>query len=116
QAFPIFNLKLARSLDIPIPEIDRVLNKYQTYVGVISKFANKFLFSEDFKKIIPFTKDEFIDVPKNRINHISPQKGLLEFGKKENVKASHLHPKIALNKYNPFRGPKSPNIGKFFFI
>lgn len=117
QAFPLFNLKLARSLDIPIPEIDRSLNKYQTYVGVVSKFAEKFLFTDDFKKIIPFTKEEFIDVPKNRINHISPQKGLLQFGNDQNgFKTIHLQPKIALNKYNPFKGPKSPNNNKYLLI
>ena len=81
QAYPIFNLSLARALDIPIEEPIRPINKYQKYVALINNFAINYLFTEDFKALFPFKTDTFIDVPLNRINHIDPQVGLLEFGK-----------------------------------
>lgn len=116
KTFPLFNLNLARALDIPIQTPERELNKYQTYVGLINAFATKYLFTEDFKAIFPFTKDEFIDVPGNRINHINPEVGLLEFGKNQNGnKNTHLVPKMAMNMFKPYRRPKAPNI-KFIFI
>ena len=79
QAYPIFNLPLARALDIPIEEPIRPINKYQKYVALINNFATNYLFKEDFKVIFPFKTDTFIDVPLNRINHIDPKVGLLEF-------------------------------------
>jgi len=116
QAFPLFNLQLARALNIPIEEPTRPANKYQNYVALINKFATSYLFTEEFKAIFPFKKDEFIDVPGNRINHINPDVGLLEFGKDQyGNKKTHLVPKIAMNSLNPYRRPNNPNI-KFFFI
>ena len=73
KAFPIFNLQLARALNIPIEEPTRPTNKYQKYVALINKFAASYLFTEEFKAIFPFKIDEFIDVPGNRINHINPE-------------------------------------------
>lgn len=116
QAFPIFNLQLARAVDIPIEEPERPKNKYQKYVTLISNFAEKYLFKEEFKALFPFKHDAFIDVPGNRINHINPNLGLLEFGKDQyGNKKTHLVPKKAMNMFTPYRRPKGPNI-KFFFI
>ena len=116
KAFPIFNLQLARALNIPIEEPTRPTNKYQKYVALINKFATSYLFTEEFKAIFPFKIDEFIDVPGNRINHINPEVGLLEFGKDQyGNKKTHLVPKKAMNMFTPYRRPKGPNI-KFFFI
>ena len=116
KAFPIFNLQLARALNIPIEEPTRPTNKYQKYVALINKFAASYLFTEEFKAIFPFKIDEFIDVPGNRINHINPEVGLLEFGKDQyGNKKTHLVPKKAMNMFTPYRRPKGPNI-KFFFI
>ncbi|MBU2920071.1 hypothetical protein KO504_01835 [Winogradskyella psychrotolerans] len=116
QAYPIFNLSLARALDIPIEEPIRPLNKYQKYVALINNFATNYLFKEDFKVIFPFKTDTFIDVPLNRINHIDPQVGLLEFGKDQyGNKKTHLVPKKAMNILNPYRRPNNQNI-KIFFI
>lgn len=116
QAFPIFNLQLARAVNIPIEEPERPKNKYQKYVTLISNFAEKYLFTEEFKALFPFKQDAFIDVPGNRINHINPNLGLLEFGKDQyGNKKTHLVPKKAMNMFTPYRRPKGPNI-KFFFI
>jgi len=116
QAYPIFNLSLARALDIPIEEPIRPINKYQKYVALINNFATNYLFKEDFKVIFPFKTDTFIDVPLNRINHIDPQVGLLEFGKDQyGNKKTHLVPKKAMNILNPYRRPNNQNI-KIFFI
>ncbi|ADY31033.1 Piwi domain-containing protein [Cellulophaga lytica] len=116
QAYPIFNLSLARALDIPIEEPIRPINKYQKYVALINNFATNYLFKEDFKVIFPFKTDTFIDVPINRINHIDPQVGLLEFGKDQyGNKKTHLVPKKAMNILNPYRRPNNQNI-KIFFI
>ena len=116
QAFPIFSLPLARALDIPIEEPVRPANKYQKYIALISKFAEKYLFTEEFKALFPFKEDAFIDVPGNRINHINPNLGLLEFGKDQyGNKKTHLVPKKAMNILNPYRRPNNQNI-KIFFI
>lgn len=116
QAFPIFSLPLARALDIPIEEPVRPANKYQKYVALINNFATNYLFKEDFKAIFPFKSDSFIDVPLNRINHIDPQLGLLEFGKDQyGNKKTHLVPKLAMNNLNPYKRPNNQNI-KFFFV
>lgn len=116
QAFPIFSLPLARALDIPIEEPIRPINKYQKYVALINNFATNYLFTEDFKAIFPFKTDAFIDVPLNRINHIDPQVGLLEFGKDQyGNKKTHLVPKLAMNNLNPYKRPNNQNI-KFFFV
>lgn len=116
QAYPIFNLPLARALDIPIEEPIRPINKYQKYVALINNFATNYLFKEDFKVIFPFKTDTFIDVPLNRINHIDPKVGLLEFGKDQyGNKKTHLVPKKAMNILNPYRRPNNQNI-KIFFI
>jgi hypothetical protein len=116
QAYPIFNLPLARALDIPIEEPVRPANKYQKYVALINNFATNYLFTEDFKAIFPFKTDAFIDVPLNRINHIDPQVGLLEFGKDQyGNKKTHLVPKLAMNNLNPYKRPNNQNI-KFFFV
>ncbi|AOR25618.1 hypothetical protein FORMA_04330 [Formosa sp. Hel3_A1_48] len=59
---------------------------------------------------------ENIKVSGNRINHINPEVGLLEFGKDQyGNKKTHLVPKLAMNMFTPYRRPKGPNI-KFFFI
>lgn len=116
QAFPIFNLQLARAINIPIEEPERPKNKYQKYVTLISNFAEKYLFTEEFKALFPFKQDAFIDVPGNRINHINPNLGLLEFGKDQyGNKRTHLVPKKAMNILNPYRRPNNQNI-KIFFI
>lgn len=116
QAYPIFNLSLARALNIPIEEPVRPANKYQKYVALINNFATNYLFTEDFKAIFPFKNDAFIDVPLNRINHIDPQVGLLEFGKDQyGNKKTHLVPKLAMNNLNPYKRPNNQNI-KFFFV
>lgn len=116
QAFPIYNLPLARALGLPIEEPSRPTNKYVKYISLISSFAKKYLFTDEFKAIFPFQKDEFIDVPGNRINHINPKVGLLEFGKDQyGNKKTHLVPKMAMNNLNPYRRPSNQNI-KFFFI
>ncbi len=116
QAFPIFNFQLARALNIPIEESTRPANKYQKYVALINKFAETYLFKDEFKAIFPFKKDEFIDVPGNWINHINPNLGLLEFGKDQyGNKKTHLVPKLAMNNLKPYRRPNNQNI-KFFFI
>lgn len=116
QAFPIYNLQLARYLGLPIEEPDRSSNKYQKFVALINKFAKKYVFIDEFKAIFPFIKDEFIDVPGNRINHINPELGMLEFGKDaEGNKKTHLVPKLAMNSLNPYRRPNNQNI-KLFFI
>lgn len=116
HAFPIFNLQLARALNLPIEEPERPKNRYQRYVTLITNFAKSYLFTEEFKTIFPFKNDEFIDVPGNRINHINPDLGLLEFGKDQyGNKKTHLVPKIAMNNLNPYRRPNKPNI-KIFFI
>jgi hypothetical protein len=115
-AYPIFNLQLAKQLNLTLEEVDRPKNKYQTYTTLIHKFAKKYLFTEDFKEIIPIKKDEFIDVPLNRINHIDSNVGLLEFGKDNNgYKKTHLVPKQAMNFLTPYKRPDKPNI-KLFFI
>ncbi len=116
QAFPIFNLQLARALNIPIDEPERLNNKYLKYVTLITNFAEKYLFVDEFKALFPFKEDDFIDVPGNRINHINPSLGLLEFGKDQyRNKSTHLVPKKALNNLNPYRRPNNQNI-KIFFI
>src|SRR5690606_35207037 len=75
EAFPIFNLELAKALNIPLESPDRQ-NKYAKYINAISAFAKKYLFTEGFKEVIPIYRDVFIDVPKARLNHIDPQIGL----------------------------------------
>lgn len=116
ETYPIFNLQLARALNLPIEEPVRQANKYQKYVALINNFATNYLFTEDFKAIFPFKIDEFIDVPGNRINHINPQIGLLEFGKDQyGNKKTHLVPKFAMNNLNPYKRPNNQNI-KFFFV
>ena len=116
EAFPIFNRELAKALNIPIEAPERLINKYKKYVTLINNFTKKYLFTEEFKTKFPFVKDEFIDVPKNRINHINPDVGLLEFGKDQyGNKKTHLVPKIAMNSLNPYRRPNDQNI-KFFFV
>ena len=116
QAFPIFNLQLARALNLPIEEPVRQANKYQKYVALINNFAKNYLFKVEFKAIFPIKNDEFIDVPGNRINHINPDVGLLEFGKDQyGNKKTHLVPKLAMNNLNPYKRPNNQNI-KFFFI
>lgn len=116
QAYPIFNLPLARALNIPIEEPDRPKNRYQKYVTLITNFAEKYLFTEEFKVLFPFKQDAFIDVPGNRINHINPNLGLLEFGKDQyGNKKTHLVPKKAMNILDPYRRPNNQNI-KIFFI
>lgn len=116
NAFPLFNLQLAKTLNISIEEAIKPVNKYQNYVALINMFAEKYLFTEEFKTIFPLVKDEFIDVPGNRINHINPDLGLLEFGKdKYGNKKTHLVPKYAMNSLNPYKRPNIQNI-KLFFI
>ena len=116
KTFPIYNLQLAKQLNLTLEEVDRPKNKYQTYINLINKFANKYLFTNEFKEIIPIKKEEFIDVPLNRINHIDSNVGLLEFGKDSyGNKKTHLVPKQAMNFLTPYRRPDKPNI-KLFFI
>ena len=116
KAFPLFRLELARALDIPIDAPDKPVNKYQKYVTLINSFANKYLFTDEFKSMFSFAKDEFIDVPLNRTSHIDPRIGLLEFGKDENQnRQTSLVPKMAMNTLNPYRRPPIQNI-KFFFV
>ena len=47
QVFPIYNLQLAKELNIPIEEPTRPANKYQKYVALINKFAEKYLFTKE---------------------------------------------------------------------
>lgn len=110
EAFPIFNIELAKALNIPLEAPERQ-NKYAKYIKAISAFATKYLFTEGFKEVIPIYKDVFIDVPKARVNHIDPQIGLLEFGNKR----TGLMPKKMIGRCSPYRRPKNQNI-KFFFI
>ena len=115
EAFPLFNLELAKALKIPLEAPNRA-NKYEKYVVTISAFAKKYLFTKEFKEVIPIYKEEFINVPKARINHINPQVGLLEFGKDNNGnKRTGLVPKTMMGRCNPYRRPPNQNI-KFFFI
>ncbi|CAM1365436.1 conserved protein of unknown function [Tenacibaculum soleae] len=117
KTYPIFNLQLAKQLNLTLEEeVNRPKNKYQTYTKLINKFANKYLFTNEFKDIIPIKKEEFINVPLNRINHIDANVGLLEFGKDSyGNKKTHLVPKQAMNFLTPYRRPDKPNI-KIFFI
>lgn len=110
QAFPIFNSKLANSLNLHIEDPIKEKNKYVKYLKLIKNLAEDYLFKEDFKNIFPFTSEDFIDVPEHRINHISTGKGLLEFGNKK----KHSVPKIAMNFFNPYRRPSIQNINIFF--
>jgi len=115
ETFPLFNLELAKALNIPL-EVPVRANKYEKYIGAISAFAKKYLFTEGFKEVIPIYKEEFIDVPKARINHIDTQVGLLEFGKDNyGNKRTGLVPKKMMGRFKPFRRPPNQNI-KFFFI
>ena len=101
---------------MPIEDPVRPANKYQKYVALINNFATNYLFTDEFKVIFPFKNDAFIDVPRNRINHINPQLGLLEFGKDQyGNKKTHLVPKLAMNNLNPYKRPNNQNI-KFFFV
>jgi len=115
EAYPIFNLELGKSLNISLSKPAR-LNKYNNFVTLITTFSSKFICTEKFKRIIPIYKNEFIDVPKNRINHINSEVGLLEFGNnKYGNKGIGLVPKRMMGKYSPYRRPDNQNI-KFFFI
>ncbi len=116
QAFPLFRLELAQELGIPIDPPQKPDNKYKKYVALINSFATKYLFTDEFQSIFAFAKAEFIDVPLHSIQHIDPNKGLLEFGKDQyNNRKTHLVPKIAMNSLNPYRRPPIQNI-KFFFV
>lgn len=115
ETYPLFNLELAKALNIPLETPDRQ-NKYAKYINAIKAFATRYLFTEGFKKVIPIHREVFIDVPKARINHINPQVGLLEFGKDANgAKRTGLIPKKMMGRCSPYRRPRNQNI-KFFFI
>ena len=72
--------------------------------------------TRDLYNSVDVVTPENIKVSGNRINHINPEVGLLEFGKDQyGNKKTHLVPKLAMNMFTPYRRPKGPNI-KFFFI
>lgn len=110
RAFPLLRKDLAKAYNIPEPPPERS-NRYKKYLDLITAFAKWYLMTDEFKEIIPIYGDNFIAVPKKRINHIDPNKGMLEYanGKKG------LIPKKQLGVHKPYRRPKHPNI-KFFFI
>jgi hypothetical protein len=110
EAFPILRKDLAKAYNIPEPAPERS-NRYIKYLKHITTFAKAYLLSEEFKKIIPVYGKKFIEVPKKLINHIDPQKGLLEYANKN----KGLIPKRELGRHKPYRRPENPNI-KFFFI
>ena len=111
KAYPLYNLELAKMIKIPLPEFQRETNKYQTYIRTVETFASRFLFTEEFKNILNFNVNHFIDVPKHLVNQINPEVGVLEFANRK----THKVPKLAMNFNAPYRPPKKPNI-KFFFI
>ncbi|RXP54544.1 hypothetical protein EC396_09180 [Lutibacter sp. HS1-25] len=110
EAYPIFNLKLGRALNIPL-EVPSRENRYKKYLTILNAFKNRELITNEFKEILPLYDDDFIDVPQNRINHISPQLGTLEYGNKNTGKV----PKFDLPNFKPYGRPPNPNI-KIFFI
>ncbi|MDP3314075.1 Piwi domain-containing protein [Lutibacter sp.] len=110
EAYPIFNLNLARALNIPLEAPSRE-NRYKRYLTILNAFKNRELITSEFKQIIPIYDDEFIDVPLNRINHIKQELGTLEYGNKNTGKV----PKFDLPNFKPYRRPPNPNI-KIFFI
>ena len=109
-AFPLLNRELTKELGIDIP-VKKEKNKYIKYLKNIQAFAKAYLFTEEFKQIIPIYRDDFIRVPPNRINHLDPNLGMLEYANKN----KGLIPKFQLGKYKPYLRPKAPNI-KFIFI
>jgi hypothetical protein len=110
SAYPLLRKDLAKAYNIPEPAPERS-NRYKKYLDLITAFAKAHLITDQFKEIISIHGNDFIAVPKNRINHIDPNKGMLEYanGKKG------LVPKKELGIHKPYRRPKHPNI-KFFFI
>ena len=110
KAFPLLRKDLAVKYDITEPAPERN-NRYKKYLEYISTFAKGYLFTEEFKEIIPVYGNNFLKVPVKLINRIDSQKGLLEYANKK----KGLIPKKELGMYKPYRRPEKPNI-KYFFI
>lgn len=110
KAFPLLRKDLAKAYDIPEPTPERS-NRYKKYLEYISAFSKGYLFTAEFKKVLPVYGSDFLKVPTKLLNRIDPQKGKLEYANKN----KGLVPKMELGKYKPYRRPENPNI-KFFFI
>lgn len=111
HAYPILNNELMAHFEIPRDTPD-FGNRYDKFLKNVYAFAKAELWNDEFKKVIPVYDTNFIKVPKNRINHIDPINGLLQFGNKK----TGLVPKREMNRNNPYQRPKGPPNIKFLFV
>lgn len=108
NVYPIVGYRLATYLGYEDEEASNTFekkNRYKKYLPRIFNFRNKFLFDDDFRRIVPIAK-EFTAVKAGTVKNESKR---LIFGKNE----IDLIPQRGINK-GPYAQPRHNNIQLFF--
>ncbi|MBL0300570.1 MAG: hypothetical protein IPQ23_02535 [Cytophagaceae bacterium] len=110
RVFPVLSKGISVDLKYPALAPDRS-NKYKTFKTYILGFCNKFLFNEDFEKIIPINNRSLLPVKIKTIDKVSKDSNQLVFG--QNNKG--IIPYEGIKVYGPAEIPKDKKIC-FFYI
>lgn len=108
KTHPILNRDLSNALNIKTSPI-RVENKYIKYKDLIDSFTKKFIFNDEFKKIIPINIDGYLPVPLKNIGKVNDSCNNLVF-KNGNGRV----PKLDFSRKKPLKKPKHRNIELFY--
>ena len=111
KVYPVLGNKLKYILGFPTEAPPRG-NRYIEYKCHIENFYKKFLFNDDFRKIIPLHKSGFLPVSNTRINFTSNESNKLLFGKNN----SDLVPFNGVKSYGPFQKTPFNKIHLFFIL
>ncbi|MDD3077907.1 MAG: hypothetical protein PHH37_02225 [Paludibacter sp.] len=79
KTYPVINRDLANELNVT-EHREKVINKYTQTYQKITNFAQQYLLTEEFQKIIKINSDNFIQVPEKNIDKVYDNSNALLFG------------------------------------
>jgi hypothetical protein len=110
KVYVVLSRKIASALNYPALAPDRS-NKYAKFQKNIVGFCKRYIFTEDFQKIIPLTHKSFLPVKETRIGKVSSSSNQLVFGDNK----QGIIPYLGMKSYGPLEIPKDKQIC-FFYI
>ncbi|HOW30702.1 MAG TPA: Piwi domain-containing protein [Bacteroidales bacterium] len=108
--YPVLSNALKPHLGISF-DVPDFKNRYPRYFKLLNEFYSKYLDTDEFRKIIPLSKDGFIKVADEKIQRINGTSNELQFGL-----GVGNEPKRDLRRLKPYKPVPGPNNVKFFFI
>ncbi|MBK6978376.1 MAG: hypothetical protein IPH28_15810 [Cytophagaceae bacterium] len=110
KVYVVLSRKIANALNYPNLAPDRG-NKYAKFQKNIVGFCKRYLFTEDFEKVIPLTHRTFLPVKQTRIGKVTSSSNQLVFGDNK----QGIIPYLGMKAYGPLEIPRDKQIC-FFYI